>query len=317
MTSIHTNSESNIYTNFEALNRLRYKATGFDFLPNQPIASQLTGRHVSKLRGRGLNFEEMRHYQMGDDIRTMDWKVTMRTGKPHVRIYSEERERNVYLLIDQRTSMFFGSQNKMKSVIAAEVSALIAWNVIASTDRVGAIIFDDHSSITMPPSRSVNHVLKLLSQVAAKNQSLNVDSKSKKQKTSFSVFFERAQRLVKHDGLVIFITDGYGYRPTNEEAIKKLTQHNDVIFCHITDPLEHQLANLGDVTFSDGLKQVSVQSGDQPFREKFSDDVLKAINGFTTLARKYRIPMLKFNTLQDSDVQLRAQLAPHHSGGIA
>ena len=300
--------DSNFYTDLDALNRLRYKATGFDFLPNQPVNSLLTGRHVSKLRGRGLNFEEMRHYSIGDDIRTMDWKVTMRTGKPHVKIFSEERERNVYLLIDQRTSMFFGSQRKMKSVVAAELSALIAWNVIAATDRVGAIVFDDHSSVTVAPHRSANHVLKLLSQVAIKNRALNASDESSSQRSTFSVFFEKAQRLIKHDGLVVIITDGYGYSSANDDAIKKLCQHNDVIFCHVTDPLEHQLANLGDVVFSDGSKQVAVASNDVLFREKFSEDVTKAIDGFAKLARRYRIPMLHFNTIEDSDVQLRAQL---------
>ena len=306
------NRDPDFYTSLDTLSRLRYKATGFDFLPNQPINSLLTGRHVSKLRGRGLNFEEMRHYNVGDDIRTMDWKVTNRTGKPHVRIYSEERERNVYLLIDQRAGMFFGSQRKMKSVIAAEIGALIAWNIIGATDRVGAIVFDDSSSVTVAPHRSANHVLKLLSQVVLKNHALGVESAALSQSSSFSGFFEQAQRLVKHDGLVIIITDGYGYSSHNDDAIKKLCQHNDVVFCHVTDPLEHQLANLGDVVFSDGAKQVSLSSDDEPFREKFSSDVTQAIEGFAKLARKFKIPMLHFNTIEETDVQLRAQLG-HHS----
>ncbi|WP_221075203.1 DUF58 domain-containing protein [Agarivorans aestuarii] len=300
--------DPDFYTDLESLSRLRYKATGFDFLPSQPINSLLTGRHVSKLRGRGLNFEEMRHYQMGDDIRTMDWKVTMRTGKPHVKIFSEERERNVYLLIDQRMSMFFGSQGKMKSVVAAELSALIAWNVIASTDRVGAIIFDDESALTVAPHRSVNHVLKLLSQLVVKNHALHASDSAASKSSSFAGFFEQAQRLVKHDGLVIIITDGYGYTADNEDAIKKLCQHNDVIFCHVTDPLEHELANLGTVAFSDGAMQVAVPSDDALFREKFSYDVVTAIASFAALARRYRIPMLKFNTIEESDLQLRAAL---------
>jgi uncharacterized protein (DUF58 family) len=93
------------------LRALEFRARGFSFLPRQPARSVLTGRHSSRLRGRGLNFEELRHYQPGDDIRSLDWKVTRRTGKPHVRVYTEERERSVLLLVDQRVSMFFGSQS--------------------------------------------------------------------------------------------------------------------------------------------------------------------------------------------------------------
>ena len=105
-------SLTNIYTNMDALRRLKVHSRGFSFHSRQPANSVLAGKYVSKLRGRGLNFEELRHYCPGDDIRCMDWKVTRRTGKPHIKVYTEERERNIYLIIDQRHSMFFGSQKK-------------------------------------------------------------------------------------------------------------------------------------------------------------------------------------------------------------
>ena len=102
-----------IYASLKALVALQHQASGFSFLPKQPVHSILSGRHTSRLRGRGLNFEELRHYRSGDDIRTMDWKVTNRTGKPHVRVYTEEKERPVLLVVDQRISMFFGSQTSV------------------------------------------------------------------------------------------------------------------------------------------------------------------------------------------------------------
>ena len=116
-------------------------------LPRQPIHSILAGRHASRLRGRGLNFEELRSYLPGDDIRNMDWKVTARMRKPHVRVFTEERDRPTLLVVDQRLSMFFGSARAMKSVAAAEATALAAWRVLEAGDRVGAIVFDDHDLI--------------------------------------------------------------------------------------------------------------------------------------------------------------------------
>ena len=110
-----------IYADLAELVRLKFGTRGFSFLPRQPVHSILAGRHASRLRGRGLNFEEIRRYLPGDDIRQMDWRVTARTRKPHVRVYSEERDRPVLLVIDQRQSMFFGSRRAMKSVVAAEV----------------------------------------------------------------------------------------------------------------------------------------------------------------------------------------------------
>ena len=152
-----SNKNAGIYTSLQELVALQYKASGFSFLPKQPVHSILSGRHNSRLRGRGLNFEELRHYRAGDDIRTMDWKVTNRTGKPHVRVYSEERERPVLLLVDQRINMFFGSQLKMKSVIAAELAALSAWRVLSVGDRIGALVFNDTEIIETRPHREGVH----------------------------------------------------------------------------------------------------------------------------------------------------------------
>src|SRR5262249_31912704 len=106
-----------VYAELDDLVRLRYRARGYSFLPRQPVHSVLAGRHASRLRGRGLNCEEIRHYLPGDDIRTMDWRVTARTREPHVRVYTEERDRPTLVLVDQRQSMFFGSKRAMKSVV--------------------------------------------------------------------------------------------------------------------------------------------------------------------------------------------------------
>jgi len=126
-----------VYVQLDELAKLQHKASGFSFLPKQPIHSVLSGRHASKLRGRGLNFEELRNYLPGDDTRHIDWKVTARTRTPYVRVYTEEKDRTVWLLVDQRVCMFFGSTKRMKSVVAAEVAALSAWRVLSVGDRTG------------------------------------------------------------------------------------------------------------------------------------------------------------------------------------
>ncbi|MEZ9948445.1 MoxR protein [Vibrio breoganii] len=300
--------DAQIYTDLKSLRLMKYKATGFDFLPPQPVNSLLTGRHVSKLRGRGLNFEEMRHYHIGDDIRTMDWKVTMRTGKPHVKIFSEERERNVYLLVDQRTNMFFGSTGKMKSVVAAEIAALIAWKVTDSTDRVGAIIYNDTVAVPIAPQRSANHVLKILNEIVIKNQQLKVGIAEDSQGNSFSKLFHQAKRLVKHDALVILITDGYGYNEQSEEQIKTLCKHNDVVLCHVTDPLEHNLAELDKMVLSDGEMQLAITGKQAQLKDCFAKDVTDTLDNFARVAKKYRIPVIKINTVQPVDQQLRKAL---------
>ena len=150
-------SNDGVYVTLDELVRLQHKASGFSFLPRQPVHSILSGRHASKLRGRGLNFEELRNYLPGDDTRNIDWKVTARTRVPHVRVYTEEKDRTVWLLIDQRVNMFFGSQQRMKSVVAAQVAAISAWRVLSVGDRVGALVFNDSEISVIQPHRSQTH----------------------------------------------------------------------------------------------------------------------------------------------------------------
>lgn len=305
-----TNSarDPDVYTSVDALRRLKFKANGFTYNRNQPINSILAGTNTSKLRGRGLNFEEMRQYQLGDDIRTMDWKVTNRTGKPHVKVYTEERERNIFLLVDQRQSMFFGSTNKVKSVIAAEIAALSAWQVIASTDRVGAVIFNDEKLVTLPPKRSSQQVIKIFAEITRQNNDLTSGSVSTDACLSLENMFEQTLRILGHDALVLLISDGYGWNDKCSEYAKTISRHNDIIFCHVSDPLEHKLANMSQMVISDGDVQVEVSPEKASLQARFEHDVKQAIDDFLKIANKYRIPLLPFNTLEASDKQLRRAL---------
>ena len=195
---------SGVQTSLEALLRLKAEARGFSFLPRQPVTSLLAGRHSSRLRGRGLDFEELRHYHPGDDIRTMDWRATARLRAPHVRVYTEERERPVLLVVDQRKPMFFGSRRAMKSVVAAEIAALGAWRALASGDRVGGIVFNDSEIIDLPPHRSQTRVLRILHEVVRLNQML-VDQSDNETvpapQTTLNQSLETALRRAKHDHL--------------------------------------------------------------------------------------------------------------------
>jgi uncharacterized protein (DUF58 family) len=136
------------------LRSLETRARTLTFLPRQPARSAMNGRHASRLRGRGLNFEELRDYLPSDDVRSIDWKVTARTGSPHVRVFTEERDRPALIVVDQRMSMFFGSKLNMKSVTAAECAALAAFRILDQGDRVGGIVFGDAALAEIRPKRS-------------------------------------------------------------------------------------------------------------------------------------------------------------------
>ena len=149
-----TASMPGVYVSLDDLLALEYHGRKVSFLPHQPVHSLLSGRFASRMRGRGLNFEEIRDYRPGDDVRSIDWKVTARLQKPHIRVFNEERDRQTLLVVDQRLSMFFGSRRSMKSVTAAEAAAIGAWRVLGAGDRVGAIVFDDRELTEFRPRRS-------------------------------------------------------------------------------------------------------------------------------------------------------------------
>jgi uncharacterized protein (DUF58 family) len=255
------NTTQGVYTNVQELMKLRYKASGYSFLPRQPVHSLLTGRHASRLRGRGMDFEEIRRYLPGDDIRKIDWRVTARTKKPHTRVYTEERERPVLLVVDQRVSMFFGTRVNMKSVTAAHSAALAAWRVVDQGDRVGAFVFNDTQVKEISPHRSRKRVMQILGEIVRLNQLLNVDTRSKANPNMLNQVLDRTFRTAKHDYLICIISDFYGMDENTKRLIKLMGQHNDVLAALIYDPLAAKPPQAGRFMVSDGELQVEVLKG--------------------------------------------------------
>jgi uncharacterized protein (DUF58 family) len=200
-------TQARVYVTRADLIRLKGNAKGFSFLPRQPVHSLLAGRLASRLRGRGLDFEELRHYQDGDDPRAMDWLATARLNAPYVRVYTEERDREVLLLVDQRFSMFFGSRRAAKSVVAAEAAALAAWRVTELGDRVGALVFSDDEIREIRPGARTRAVMHILEAVVPLNQKLKASTNAKPSPGMLNEVLRRAARLIRHDGLVCLIGD--------------------------------------------------------------------------------------------------------------
>jgi uncharacterized protein (DUF58 family) len=300
--------DAGVYADRDELMRLRFKASGFSFLPRQPIHSILSGRHASRLRGRGLNFEELRGYLRGDDPRHIDWKVTARTGKPHVRVYTEEKDRTVWLLVDQRISMFFGSRRRMKSVVAAEAAAVAAWRVLAQGDRVGALVFDDQEIRVIEPLRSEQRVAQILDCIIEKNHALNARSGIVPNPGMLNQVLRRACELVRHDSLVSVITDAAGIDPQTTRYITRLSAHNDVLFAFIYDPLEQALPDAGRLTFTDGRTQVELNTAERKLRDAYGAEFERRLQRMSAASRRHSIPLLAVHTAAPVLDQVRGQL---------
>lgn len=297
-------ADNRVYADLRYLNSLQFEARGFSFLPKQPVHSLLVGRHASRLRGRGLNFEEMRHYRVGDDIRTMDWKVTNRTRKPHVRVYTEERERPVLLLIDQRQSMFFGSKNKMKSVVAAEIAALSAWRVLSVGDCIGALVFNDSEIAEVKPRRSRATVLQILQQTLRMNHMLAAGRGQANGTGQLNRTLAEAERLCGHDYLLVLISDMAGWNTETLKRIKRLSRHNNIITALIYDPLEQQLPG-HQLVVSDGAVQIEVDGRRQTLQQEFTREFDSEIEYLHHELKKYLVPVIVADTIEPVQQQIR------------
>ncbi len=301
-------ADEDVYTSLPELVRLRYTAGGFSYLPKQPVRSLLAGRKRSKLRGRGLDFDELRHYRPGDDIRTMDWRVTNRTGKPHVRVYTEERDRPVIVIVDQRLPMFFGSCRKMKSVIAAEVAAMTAWRVLAVGDRIGAILFNDERILEARPSRSDKKVMGWLGDLCAMNNDLSVAPGHASNPDAFTSALKTAERNISHDYLLVLVSDFYGWSDETLGVIRRINQHNDIIAGLIFDPLERDISRANKLVVSDGSYQLEIDPEHQGLGEKFEASFESSFAHVQGELRRHGIPVIPVDTATPAADQLREKL---------
>lgn len=296
------------YTSLAALMRLRHSGAAFNYLPKQRTGSLLSGRRHSRLRGRGLDFDELRHYRPGDDIRNMDWRVTNRTGRPHVRVYNEERDRPVIAVVDQRLPMFFGSRVKMKSVIAAEIAAITAWRVLAVGDRIGAFLFNDSRQLEIRPTRSERKVVGWLGELSTMNNALSAQSKETPNPDALTNALEKAERSISHDHLIVIVSDLFGCSNDTLNAIKRMRAHNDVICAQVYDPLERDISQANSLVVSDGEYQLELETNAQQLSKKFESSLESAEAHVQTQMRRHEIPLLPVNTVEPVTTQLHKLL---------
>lgn len=264
-------SEPGVFVELDELVALRGEARHSSFLPQQPVRSLLAGRRASRLRGRGLDFDELRGYVPGDDVRSIDWHVTARMRKPYVRTYKEERDRPVLLVVDQRLGMFFGTQQVMKAVAAARLAALAAWRIVAVGDRVGALIVGEHEDVAVRPSRSSSNVFYLCELLVKAGRELSTaNAANHTNEDSFARALRAASELAPRDTLVILISDLRGFSADSVALLGSLRKHNDLLVAWIVDPLEAALPDLGLVPVTDGRTTLSVPTADAGFRARFA-----------------------------------------------
>lgn len=292
-----------IVVSLEDLILLRAEARGFSFLPRQPVSSLLAGRHASRLRGRGLSFEELRYYHPGDDVRSIDWKATARLRSPYLRVYTEERERPVLLVVDQRTPMFFGSRRAMKSVAAAELAALGGWRSLGAGDRVGGIVFNEEEVVQVRPHRSQARMLNLFHAIVSLNNRL-ASPEPLAGPVGLNDALQSALQVARHDYLVVLISDLDGANEETQRLATLIAARNDMLVCAVYDPLGASLSGSPGMVATDRGHSWELPGGDSfaaDFRETFQNLVAE----WGQIFRNLKVPVLPISTTSPAAGQIR------------
>lgn len=308
MSATATASDADVHVRIQDLMALEPAARGLRFTSRQPINSILAGQHGSRLRGRGLDFEELRRYLPGDDLRQLDWRASQRLGKPYVRTYSEERDRPLLVLVDQRMSMHFGSVRSFKSVVAARVAALSSWMGYLAGDRVGGLVFSDDGVEQVRPLRSRERIQALFAAIVRRNQALRADAPDVDASGRLNQALQGALAHAPHDNLICLISDFAGADDQTLRLLRTLAAHNDVIATLVYDPLAVHIPLQGRLVVTQGELQVEVAADRQQVRQPLSDFFTDRLRDVAELLRRSHVPLLSVDTANDTVTQLRREL---------
>jgi uncharacterized protein (DUF58 family) len=248
---------------------LRFEASRMTLPRNIRATHPISGQLRSKIQGRGVDFSEVRLYQPGDDVRSIDWRVTARTNQPHTKLFQEEKERPVLVLIDQGASLFFGSKVRFKSVAAARLGLSIAWSALAEGDRVGGIVFNGQGHEEVRPRRSRTSVLHLANRTVGYNHRLASEQETKPSQLADALL--AAYRVSRHGSLVFIISDFQSLTEEAETYLAQLGRFNLVYGVHVFDELEQNLPRPGQYSMTDGETFIKVDTSNNQHRADYSD----------------------------------------------
>ncbi|NWA43601.1 DUF58 domain-containing protein [Pseudomonas reactans] len=302
------NADGFVYVGLAQLMALQFQARDLSFLARQPQGSILAGNHASRLRGRGLNFDELRRYQPGDDLRHLDWRASLRTGKPVVRTFTEERDRPALIVVDQRMSMFFGSVRSFKSAVAAELGALVAWMVFNAGDRVGGLVFNDQRIDSVAPLRSRKRVEALCSRIVQQNAALTASNPDHEDDGQLDKVLQQCLAVAGHDHLICLVSDFAGAGPRTLQLMQQLSVHNDVIALQVYDPLALNVPSRGQLRVTQGQLQVELAVNQRKVRQPLGDFLGGRLKDIANLLRRSQVPLLMISTALPAADQLRSEL---------
>ncbi len=298
-TAVEPSAEGIVVPSPGTLVELRHKARHLTFFPRRQTVSAGGGQYRSRFRGRGMDFDQVRPYQPGDDVRTIDWRVTARTTRPHTKVFREERERPVLIVADLRNSMFFGSR-RLKSVVASEIAATLAWAGVQANDRVGAMIFSPTTQHDVRGGRSHHNVLRFIHHLRDACTALLTPQEDS---LSFTRICEDIRRVAVPGTSIVVVSDFADINHEAEKQLFQLVRHCDLTFAEVYDPLEIALPPPGYYPVrdpvSDGNLQGVLDTSASATRESYQNNKRKHRQLLEAVTTRLGAGLLRFSTADD------------------
>ena len=251
------------------------------------------GDYHSNFKGRGMTFSEVREYVPGDDVRSIDWNVTARTGKPHIKIFEEERELSVLILIDVSSSGVFGSKKDLKIDLGVEIAAMLSFSAIKNNDKVGLALFSDKVEKYIPPKKGKKHVLRLITDI------INHDFENSNKRTSIKTAIDFANKISKRKSVIFLISDFIDDNFWNE--LKFLNFKHDVVGLQIYDSYERNFPNIGLINIHDSEtgENTWIDTTSKKNRDKFQKNSNEKLDKFSKKCKNIGFDLLQINTDDD------------------
>ncbi|MDT0594717.1 DUF58 domain-containing protein [Glaciecola petra] len=293
---------------------VRYKpiAKRLNLNPASAIKSSMAGGMASRFKGRGMEFDEARHYQPGDDIRSIDWRVTARTGKTHTKVYREERERPVIVYLDLHQNMKFGTQLLYKSVQAVHASAMVTFSALARGDKIGCICANENTDLELKPKASAKHGFAMLNQIVNLHNQSQQSSQAKKTANTCIDSINKLAVLAKPGTLVYVISDFSLFDQACFDALGNIQRHCEIRPLYIYDPIEMSLphlSNTNDVLLTDGLNEQNLTLGDKDVENAYSSTRLAWLSQFKQRMQVLGINVNKLNAAHSVESQMSSTRA--------
>ncbi len=295
-----------IAPDLKTLVELRHYGKGIKFPPRRRVSGNLSGGYLSNIRGRGIDFDEVRQYNPGDDIRNMDWRVTARMNKPHTKIFKEERERPVFFAIDNSQSMQFGTKRVFKSVAAAEAATLLAWAASSNKDRIGGLIFSEENHIEFKPTAGDRGVLRMINVICRSDE-----VRAKKPDDDFLEHALQRLRYVTKPGCAIFIlSDFFNLSENSIDQLSQLAIHNELYLVHVYDQVEHSVPPIGRYRISDGINSTELDLEGKENRTRYQSWFKQKQDELIEFCKKRRIGYMPLSSATNP-YQLAQSFTPH------